>query len=177
MVVERPRPPMDERDRHDSHGIAIAVRGIALPFEQCQAQAQQILFAGATLLRLDAALDALAHRVGLAPDIECALPGRDRVFAIHLPGALGHRRGRRPVGQHQAAIGFALLVDLRCRRRVGDGRAVGGADDEGDEDRSRAEVQLHDRSRRAARATPLTVPLFANSRIGGGDSPGRHQAW
>ena len=67
---------------------------------------------GHALLRLDAPLDALAHRIGLLAQVLGALLCRRLVFAIDLPGALGDRGRRRAVGEDDAAVGGALLVDL-----------------------------------------------------------------
>jgi hypothetical protein len=94
-----------------------------LALEHGQAHAHEVFFGGAAQLRLDVALHALAHRIGFALDLERTLSGRGRVFAADLPGALGHRLGRGPVGEHGTAVGIALLVDLRGARRVGDGGA------------------------------------------------------
>jgi hypothetical protein len=142
-VAERTKAQRCEDD-----GIAIGVRAVVRVFElgHAQAQAQELVFAGAAFLGLDAALHAHAHRLGLASDFELALPGRDRIFAIHLPGALSHGRGRRPIGEHASPVGAALQVDLGRRRGVGE-RGAGSSADKGDDDQGRAQVQRHDLSR------------------------------
>src|SRR5678815_5341816 len=66
--------------------VVVACRWlVALPRLTCTL----LIGRGHPLLRLDAPLDALAHRIGLFAQVLGALLCRLLVFAIDLPGALG----------------------------------------------------------------------------------------
>ena len=122
----------DRRHNH-GHAVVVAVRArvqqLQLAGALRQAHALHVVF-GRTILGLDAPLHALAHRVGFAPHLERALSRGGWVFAIHLPGALGHRGRRRPVGEDNASVGGALLIDLRRSGRVGGKNPAAGAQEQ-----------------------------------------------
>ena len=92
------------------------------------------------VLGLHAALDPLAHRIGFLAHVEGALLRRFLVLAIDLPGALGHRGRRGPVGEDDAAVGGALLVDLSLSLLLG-GRGGQGDDQAGKQGGERLEAK------------------------------------
>lgn len=119
---------------HDDHraAVVIAVGAGELQFAIALGETHAFeLVVDAALLRIDAALDALAHGVGLAAHLERAPLRSLGIFAFELPAALGHGGRRGPVGEHDAPVGAALLVNLRRAERGGRvggrSRSTGGA--------------------------------------------------
>jgi hypothetical protein len=132
-IVDEARPAAPSRRRQQeraaAHRVAIAIEGSALDVEASQKQA---LFLIEPPLLLDVALDALAHLLRLETDVKRALSRRDRVFGIESPRAFGRCDCGGPIGEQDAAVGGALLVDLRrpagrCRRSE---RRAGAGDGE-----------------------------------------------
>ena len=117
-------------EHHEAVGIRIvAVRDDAIALERHVAALHVLV--ECTLLRRDAALDALAHELGLDLDVERAPACCRGILALDLPRALCLRARRRAIGEEDAAVGGALEQDLRRRRRFGqsDDRAARQSND------------------------------------------------